>query len=379
MLRHVTVTIAMIAMIAADGPSTAQTISGDTIGKVMDDLHHRANALVEQQDPLVDKMNKLGTNTAEYKQLQAKFDEIQRKVDALRSESTKIFENYISEANKKAETFNKDAKNLGEASSLLSSQKDFLENVAKYSTKQSLEKDKQKLADSWDKNYKNRLQAFGPQFEEKKNELFRILGSKNNDYTRRIGISNPYTGEAYYRYYDKEGKLLGAVWNGDADLWDRVRDDFDNYRQRMVRSKQAYEQEVTVFKKQQAGLLAMTKKLSTDNKRAQETLEAKMGPLSAPEGSNIIGTWTAKGYFTYTFYENGSMRVKPSTSAIGEGSWKWKEKGRSLTWTWSFTYARTLKQIGDAMITGDQLEITEETRGPGVESNSTRFTLKKQK
>lgn len=200
------------------------------------------------------------------------FNSAQRKInDSFRQTRDSIIE------------YNNRNKLLDFTSAAVGSTGDVLNNLPKYPRKAEFEKNIDQMSRAWEKNYGTRLKPFDEEFAQKKEELFNKVRKETGiDLSAegfRIGTSNPYTGVAYYRYFDGNGDLKGAVYNKEADTYERVKKDFEAQWRRQIDLKAQLEKQATTLMQSQERISESSNSLRSRMSSVEATASSRMRSL----------------------------------------------------------------------------------------------------
>jgi hypothetical protein len=234
--------------------------------------------------------------------------------------------------------YNRSNQELDTQSAIVGSKIDGLNNVAKYPQKDDFEKNKAAMADDWDKTYGSRLKPFGEAAAEKKEELFKLVKDKYGidmkaEGYSRIGVSNPYNGDYYYKYYDKDGNLSAGQWKPDADNWSKWQSDVDAWRRRQIDRKVQLDKESSDLNGLQDGFT-----------ESRNTVGGKLNRLNNNVlRINFFGSWSGGD----TTGNNNSVSLKLNRDGSLTYSWRRTNASYSGPGTWQQSGPKITAQTTD--------------------------------
>lgn len=227
----------------------------------------------------------------------------------------------------------------------------FLNNVAQYNQRDTFELNRERLGKEWEKEYGADMKRYRSEMEKKIDEAFEKSSAKGREAGyRKVGTHNPYTGEYYLRFYDVDGKIDFAVYSEGVDNWDLFKKDVENFRRRLVWSREEYLREANDISAK------LNKVNAAAMKVGQELARAKTQAVSTPTAPpSLTGTWSS-GQFYITFpggnrlvFNNGyGINYDGTYSQIGDAIHFSATVARDSR----FTFRGTLKRSGDNELTG---------------------------
>ncbi|MBA4063769.1 MAG: hypothetical protein C0501_08665 [Isosphaera sp.] len=320
------------------------------------DYNTDAMKLQDELYALRTKLNNPNLSSSEANAVVEEMSRLQKRADNSWAATQKEINESFSYKRQEMNAFNQETKKMAFESAVAGSRIDLLNNVGKYPEKAEFEKNKDALSKAWEQTYGSRLQPFGKEFAESRDAYFKSMKEKygldfEKDGYARIGTYNPYTGEVYYKYYGKDGKLEVLQWENDAKGWEKYREDSQTYWRRRRDEKEALEKDAAQLTKDGAAV-----------KATQKTLSGTLTTLEiATKRVNFAGGWSGRdnlgnsvrltlnpaGSMTYSFTERGR------TYSSG-GSWS--QAGRQITartsdgaWTLKSTITEEFKLEFDAI------------------------------
>lgn len=283
------------------------------------DFNAKVGPINEAIDDLYGKLKDPDLNMNQAANLIEKQSELRGQINQLWSQTDEGIADSIRQLKQQRADYEQTNRRVGMESALVGSQMDLVNNVGKYSTKAEFEQNKDQMSSNWENAYGSRLKPFGDDFAAAKDDLYRRIKERYGvEPSARIGVSNPYTGEAYYKYYDDKGDLLGGQWVNDAAGWQKWSNDVNASWRRLRDQKDAYDTSVNNIKDFK-NLYASTKSNVDRNFGTVESQSKRV---------NFVGTWTGNdnvgNWLRMTLRSDGTTRYtwgKSSTSYDGAGTW----------------------------------------------------------
>jgi hypothetical protein len=292
------------------------------------DFNAQVAPLNEAIDDLYTKLKDPSLNISQAATLIDQQSTLRSQINQLWSQTDDGIAGSLRDLKQQALQYERDKRQVGMQSALVGSQIDLVNNVGKYATKAEFESNKDRMSQSWENTYGSRLKAFGEDFAAGKEDLFKRI----KDYygidapSARIGTSNPYTDEVYYKYYDDNGNLLGGQWADDAAGWQKWSNDVNASWRRLRDQKEAYDSNVTNINDFR-DLFTSTK---SNVARNLETIEAQAKRV------NFVGTWAGNdnvgNWLRLTLQSDGTTRYTwGKSSTIYDGAGTWSQVGARIT------------------------------------------------
>ncbi|MBX9624062.1 MAG: hypothetical protein K2X82_09660 [Gemmataceae bacterium] len=295
------------------------------------DYNTKAQGIQDQVDSLYKKLDNPNLSMSDAAAIIDKQSGLRLQADATWAESQKAIDQSFSYKRQEINDYNRANQELDFQSAIAGSQIGLVNNVAKYPEKAMFEANKEAMSKEWEQTYGSRLKPFGEEWAAKKEEMFKSLKENNGidlakDGYGRIGTYNPYTGETYYKYYDKDGNLLKFQWQNDAKGWEKWQEDSRTYWRRQ--------------RQQQDQLQRDAAQLMKDNGTLNSTQKALSGGMTKFENAakrvNFAGNWNGGdnvgNTVRLTLGRGGSMSYyfggtdRPTTY---DGTWT--QTGRQIT------------------------------------------------
>lgn len=325
-------------------PRTADDLArsyNDGATTVQDQIDEIRKQLEKPNLSMADAAKLIGQQSALRARANALWDKTQMEID----DSFKATRNSIVDYNAKNQR-------LGIDSAVVSSEIDKINNVAKYPTREEFEKNKARMSQDWDQNYGSRLKPLGQQFAEDREQIFKDYNDKygidlKTEGYSRIGEYNPYTGQFYYKYYDKDGnRVPWAQYTKDLEGLEKFRQDVETYRRRQADQKAQLEKQAT-------GLTQLQDKVDNSRKTLRPVMESQRDRLATAQ---VVGSWkgvsvqgTSKLNIDLVFKADGTVTNRAENGQTGNG--KWTRAGDTITVTWS-TGAKVSWQMKDGQLGG---------------------------
>ena len=283
----------------------------------------KAQTIQDDIDALRKKLDDPKLSMSDANKLIDQMSSLRKNSDTLWNDTTKSANDYFGYKRDEFNKFNDENKKLVYQSAVAGSQTDLLNNVAKNPDKASFESNKEAMSKAWEANYGSRLKPFGPEFAETKDAVFKTLKDDYGidlvkDGYSRIGTYNPYTGDVYYKYYGKDGKLDWVIFENDAKGWEKYNAELRTVRKRRLEWKDSLEKDRAQIDKDRTAL-----------KTTRDGLTGAMAKVeSKAKRVNFAGSWSGNdnvgNTVRLTLNSDGSMtyyyggRARPYSSG---GTW----------------------------------------------------------
>jgi hypothetical protein len=285
-----------------------------------------------------------------------------RELDRLRDERARLAQKASEVYAARADQVNAQINQFKGANLVAGSNIDFLNNVARYPKREDFEKNREQMSQDWERKYGSALKKHSQtEMEKKIDEGFKewFPEGKDTGY-RRIGTINPYTGEYYYKFYDKDGEWKFSVWNTGYEGWKRYQDDLKAEWRRHSLSREEYLRQAKGLKDKLDGLADAEKKAGDQLSRAKGQLASLARQAREDEAerarAQVVGTWKGVSVqgdnrvsVTAYFSDDGRVTNTGSNGKSGRGTWI--RDGDSIRVTWS-TGAIVSFRIQGNQITG---------------------------
>jgi hypothetical protein len=257
-------------------------------------------------------------------------------------------------------SFNDANKRLEYSTAILGSQDNLLENVRQNPNQGDFEKKKDQMSQEWERKYGSRLKPFGDEFDERKEELFKQVKDaygidlKTQGYAR-IGTSNPYENNAYYRYYDKDGKLRLGVWTDAAKSLEKWQKDNEASNRRQRDQKEQLD-------KQRTELLGFQRDFKASRDSIRSSVQEQIAAVQkARKGAGDLAgtTWVSRSSDgqsdRWSFQTGGNLAFQNLKIASDNGTGSWSVSGDTIS-------LRTGAATWSGKIVGDRMEGTASNR-----------------
>ncbi len=271
-------------------------------------------------------------STANMPKWNALVDARSKELERLRDQRAQLAQQVNDSFSTQARDLNGRINQFKTANEVAASSIDFLNNVAQYRTRKEFEDNLAPMAKEWERKYGSTIRGSDPAMLKNIDDKFRKFfpEGKETGYSR-VGNINPYTGEYYYKFYDKDGEWKFSVWSDAAkgwkhyqeDLkseWRRHQDDRTDYVKRAKEFQSAFDRLDAVEKKSVSQLAQMK------NRQVESIAGTSWGPRTMgnwefrPGGVAVYNT----GYGTYiqgTWKQSGnSVTAETSRADTGGGN-----------------------------------------------------------
>ncbi len=327
-IRSFCVSLILLAVSSRCGFTQQQTFYDDNAPKR---YNESVQPIYEEINSLRERLLDDSMSMSDAAEIVEQESSLRRKADALWESTQEEIDSSFRESRDAINAYNTSNKDLGYESALLGSRADLLNNVGKYPVKEAFEANKAQLSDEWEKNFGTRLKPFGEEFAQKKDELFRRIKEEfgtdmDAEGYSRIGTSNPYTGEVYYKYYDQDGNFKAGQWQDDAAGYAKWREDNNASLTRQRDLRQQLQQDSTALKQ-------------FDNQFRQNKAAGQRALSSVENGVrriNFVGQWDGRdnvgNWLKLRLNADGTTHYSwGKTSTVYSGDGTWSQSGSSIT------------------------------------------------
>jgi len=277
-----------LLLVVAIAPGWAQSIV------TINDKFEADRLKIEEEISRVTQDLNTAKDLSARKRLEAEVRGYQKRWNKLVDDHNAQLEQAYNTLRKRAAGLNADADRVNLEGAIVGSQADVLKKVAEFRTKGDFEKNRPKFREEWEQNYGIRLKVFGPEFDELKKEVIRNMKEKYGleMYGARIGTSNPYTGDAYYKFYDDKGQLRYAIFNQDAEGLRKWQQDLQTYWRRRRDEGLEYDKTIGSFNRVRTDTAKQAKKIGSDltglAKRAEALRREAEDPVAGRRASGKL-------------------------------------------------------------------------------------------
>jgi hypothetical protein len=347
------VTGALVLILAPSTQVSAQQENPRSVVEIARSYNEKIQKLQDQYDALRNQFVSAKPGSNEIGRIQEEMSAISRQMEGLWDDTMSAQKAAFRKTRDDIVRFNESNQKLTYSTAILDPLDGFFGNLRQFPTLGDFEKNKEQMSQEWDRKYAPRLKPFGEEFAQRKEELFREVKEaykidlKAVGYAR-IGTSNPYENNAYYRYYDPTGKLWMGVWTDAAKSLQKWQKDSEASSRRQRDQKSRLENERRDFLKLQRdfmdsrnslrsnvrGMLAEVEQARRDSEtrpppRPSQT--TKRPPRETPGGS-VAGTeWRMNGGRGYIAFRAGGSAIVAASKGTAAKTIRWSQSGNQVT------------------------------------------------
>ncbi len=268
-------------------------------------------------------------------------------LDGVRNEVARLQAAAQDEVDAKARTLNGDARRFRGLNSFVASNLDFLDRVAAHPTKADFEQNREAYARGWEvffgREFKRERLAESEQHV--RDALKPYLPDAKAAYAPH-GMTNPFAGDYYARFFDETGDLRRDVWTAGAEAWKKYQADAKGMAERLrargaeiEKKAQALDQQFTAYEAKVKAFEAVVGKASDKVNRA-DLVGTWKGHLT--QGANQVGV-------TLKIEADGTIMNTAENGLSGRGTWR--RSGDTLMVVWA-TGERANWTLKDGKLSG---------------------------
>ncbi|QDU98560.1 hypothetical protein [Lignipirellula cremea] len=261
---------------------------------------------------------------------------LRRQADTLWENTETQIKSAYGEARDSIVEYNTTARQMEFDSAIAGTIQDVLTNVGANPTKASFESNKAAMAQAWEQEYGSRLKTFDEEFTQRRDDFFKSykeetgIDLKETGYAR-IGSSNPYNDDVYYKYYGPDGEgnedsLLAIDYLKDAEGYQQMQEDFATRRRR-----QKQQQELL------AGSKSSLEQFNSNFRRQREQAQGQIASLAnRVQKVSFTGNWSGRdsvgNWLKLRLNSDGTtVYFFGGVDRPYSGAGRWEQRGTTIT------------------------------------------------